>query len=185
MQHSGRVWLFSESRRLLSLHQNGKHGKKINNKRRAQRGRHSQVWFRRNVLWDSCQKVLQSSCSLKKRFFLHDLERTLTSSPPSSRNCRSASPSKPGERGGTQTRRGVRWQILVAWAKGGVWYWNSSWTQPAWHGQVSKTRIVSGAVRQVNHTIEKSWMSQIFKDFKATVTPAEQIKAADWWWKRC
>lgn len=108
LQHSGRVWLFSESRRLLSLHQNGKHGKKINNKRRAQRGRHSQVWFRRNVLWDSCQKVLQSSCSLKKRFFLHDLERTLTSSPPSSRNCRSASPSKPGERGGTQTRRGVR-----------------------------------------------------------------------------
>lgn len=39
--------------------------------------------------------------------------------------------------------------------------------------------IVSGAVRQVNHTFEKSWMSQIFKDFKATVTPAEQIKAAD------
>lgn len=56
---------------------------------------HLQVWFRLKVLWDSCQNVLQSSCSLKKRAFFHVLERTLTRCPPFSRNCRSASPSKP------------------------------------------------------------------------------------------
>lgn len=48
-----------------------------------------------NALLDGCHIVLQSSFSLKKRVFFHELDFTFIRSPPLSRNCRSRSPSKP------------------------------------------------------------------------------------------
>lgn len=77
---------------------------------RAGRCPHSHVWLRLNFLCDSCQIVLQSSCSLKKRIFFQVVERTLTSSPPSSRNCTSVSPSRPA---GGRRRRGHTWNGLT------------------------------------------------------------------------